>query len=230
PETIEAARPVDIETTSPVETRAPSSAGSSSGNLILTFVLAGLAVVVVLVALAVLLWRKQRDLEKADEEEADQLTPPEAPPAEDKPELPSLAELKRRLHFEREPQSEDPMPDLDLNIPIRQPDNIPGCRVRLVPQDHPAGVVEFTIGVNESVTLGRNQRADIVLSETDRALSSLHFELQWDSRVLHLRDRKSTNGTALNGVPLRPEVWARVENKAAIQAGATRYTVFVEKK
>ena len=48
--------------------------------------------------------------------------------------------------------------------------------------------------------------------------------------MLYLRDRRSTNGTALNGTPLRPESWTRVENKSVIQAGATKYTVFVEKK
>ena len=116
------------------------------------------------------------------------------------------------------------------DAPYRKGDNTPGCRVRLEPEEFPLETREFTIGVNESVTLGRNSRSDIILNENDRALSSLHFELQWDSRVLHLRDRKSTNGTALNGVPLRPEVWTRVENKAVIQAGTDRYTLFVEKK
>lgn len=96
--------------------------------------------------------------------------------------------------------------------------------------DHPEDAIEFFIGVNESVTLGRNKRSDITLNETDTALSGLHFELQWDSRVLHLRDRKSTNGTALNGVPLRPEGWVRVTGNAVIQAGSDRYAVTVEKK
>ena len=114
--------------------------------------------------------------------------------------------------------------------PVQKPAAIHGCRVKLVPEHHPEGAVEFVIGVNESVTLGRNVRSDIVLNETDTSLSSLHFELQWDSRSLYLRDRSSTNGTALNGVPLRPEVWVRVEKKAVIQAGATKYTVLTEKK
>ena len=116
------------------------------------------------------------------------------------------------------------------DAPRRKEDHTPGCRVRLEPEEFPLEIREFTIGVNESVTLGRNSRSDIILNENDRALSSLHFELQWDSRTLYLRDRKSTNGTALNGVPLRPEVWARVEKKAVIQAGATKYTVLTEKK
>lgn len=233
-EATEATRPETTEAAQP-ETRAPSHSGSSNANLIVTFVLAGVVVLVILVILAVLLWRKQRNLEQAEEEdefspEDSLLTPADASPAEEKLDAPSLAELKKRLNFEKGAPQEEAMPDLKLNIPTRQPDSTPGCRVRLVPEDHPTGALEFTIGINESVTLGRNQRSDIILSETDRALSSLHFELQWDSRVLHLRDRKSTNGTALNSVPLRPEVWVRVENKSVIQAGSTRYTVFVEKK
>ena len=116
------------------------------------------------------------------------------------------------------------------DAPYRKGDNTPGCRVRLEPEEFPLETREFAIGVNESVTLGRNKRSDITLNETDTALSGLHFELQWDSRVLHLRDRKSTNGTALNGVPLRPEVWVRVTGNAVIQAGSDRYTVTVEKK
>ena len=119
------------------------------------------------------------------------------------------------------------------NKPAANPESkgnaTPGCKVRLVPADHPEDAMEFTIGANESVTLGRNERSDITLNETDTALSGLHFELHWDSRVLHLRDRNSTNGTALNRVPLRPEVWVRVENSSTIQAGANRYAVFVEK-
>ena len=115
-------------------------------------------------------------------------------------------------------------------IPQEEADKTPGCRVRLEPEEYPLETREFTIGVNESVTLGRNSRSDVILNENDHALSSLHFELQWDSRALHLRDRNSTNGTALNGVPLRPEVWTRVENKAVIQAGSDRYTLFLKKK
>ena len=137
--------------------------------------------------------------------------------------LPALSDIKRQLESGKEPvRRADP--------PAAEPYTAPGCRVRLVPENHPEGFTEFIIGVNESVTLGRSNKSDIVLNETDRALSGLHFELQWDSRTLYLRDRRSTNGTALNGVPLRPEFWTRVEKKAVIQAGSTRYTVVTEKK
>lgn len=245
PETTEATQPETTEATVPETTQVivpettqmtipraaqaaePSEPSGGSGNLILFLVLAGFVVVAVLAILAIVLWRKQRELEQQEEPEPEDFLPT-PPDAEEKGDFPSLSELKKRLDFKSEPVPDVPIPDLKIS-PVKV-DNTPGCRVRLVPENHPEGATEFTIGINESVTLGRNQRSDIVLNETDRALSSLHFELQWDSRTLYLRDRKSTNGTALNGVPLRPEVWVRVEKKAVIQAGSTRYTVVAEKK
>lgn len=245
PETTEAAQPETTEATQPETTQVtvpettqmtipratqaaePSEPSGGSGNLILFLVLAGFVVVAVLAILAIVLWRKQRELEQQEEPEPEDFLPT-PPDAEEKGDFPSLSELKKRLDFKSEPVPDAPIPELKIS-PVKV-DNTPGCRVRLVPENHPEGATEFTIGINESVTLGRNQRSDIVLNETDRALSSLHFELQWDSRTLYLRDRKSTNGTALNGVPLRPEVWVRVEKKAVIQAGSTRYTVVAEKK
>lgn len=234
PETTEATVPETTQMTIPRATQAaePSEPSGGSGNLILFLVLAGFVVVAVLAILAIVLWRKQRELEQQELEQQEEPEPedflPTPPDAEEKGDFPSLSELKKRLDFKSEPVPDVPIPDLKIS-PVKV-DNTPGCRVRLVPENHPEGATEFTIGINESVTLGRNQRSDIVLNETDRALSSLHFELQWDSRTLYLRDRKSTNGTALNGVPLRPEVWVRVEKKAVIQAGSTRYTVVAEKK
>lgn len=245
PETTEATQPETTEATVPETTQVivpettqmtipraaqaaePSEPSGGSGNLILFLVLAGFVVVAVLAILAIVLWRKQQELEQQEEPEQEDFLPT-PPDAEEKGDFPSLSELKKRLDFKSEPVPDVPIPDLKIS-PVKV-DNTPGCRVRLVPENHPEGATEFTIGINESVTLGRNQRSDIVLNETDRALSSLHFELQWDSRTLYLRDRKSTNGTALNGVPLRPEVWVRVEKKAVIQAGSTRYTVVAEKK
>ena len=219
--TTQAAAEPSTEATVPA---APPEKDRSLGNMILCLVLAGFVLVILLVVLAIVLWRKQRALEQ--EPEADfmpdrrSLTMPEL---EEDWALPDLSDIKRQLDPKKEPARR---PD----TPAAKPHTPSGCRVRLVPENHPEGYTEFTIGVNESVTLGRSSKSDIVLNETDRALSGLHFELQWDSRTLYLRDRRSTNGTALNGVPLRPEFWTRVEKKAVIQAGSTRYTVVTEKK
>lgn len=262
PETTMPTQPETTAMTIPTTGKATAAASQSSGKLLMLLVLAGSVVLAVLIILAVLLWRKQRALERDDRDwpEMDGDLPHPDALTKDEDFL-SMDELKEKLRFDTGNNTDDFSLDVDLTIPAEmdawtarpdapilppkpapqkpelrkqtpppRKDTTPGCRVRLVPDNHPEGVVEFCVGVNESITLGRNSRSAIVLNETDRALSSLHFELQWDSRVLHIRDRKSTNGTALNGVPLRAEVWTRVENKATIQAGSTRYTVLVEKK
>lgn len=251
PETTQTRPP---ETTSPETTaatepapliRIPAPRGNTRMLLILLVVGAGL--LLFLIVLAVLLRYNRRSLE--EQEPAPEPMPKKerrrgsaAVTAEEDWEKLDISELtvqKNKPAAMPEPQPESgpqpkpeprkgPSPQPGKALPKR--DTTPGCKVRLVPVEHPEDAIEFFIGVNESVTLGRNKRSDITLNETDTALSGLHFELQWDSRVLHLRDRKSTNGTALNGVPLRPESWVRVENKATIQAGSDRYAVTVEKK
>lgn len=106
---------------------------------------------------------------------------------------------------------------------------VPSCTVRLTPEGNPGGTVYVDMETNGRCTFGRNQKADIILNETDSSLSGLHFELQWDGRVLYLTDRNSTNGTAITGIPQRPGHWARIESGATIQAGAIRYKVKITK-
>lgn len=106
----------------------------------------------------------------------------------------------------------------------------PGCMVRLVPEDHPESTVEFFLETNTGVTVGRNSRANVILNDVDTALSGVHMEFQWDSRTLHMRDRNSTNGTLVNGVFVKPDVWVRLENGMFIEAGSFRYQVYAKKK
>mgnify|MGYP004580739711 FL=1 len=106
---------------------------------------------------------------------------------------------------------------------------MPSCTVRLTPEGNPGGTVYVDMETNGRCTFGRNQKADVILNETDSSLSGLHFELQWDGRVLYLTDRNSTNGTAITGIPQRPGHWARIESGATIQAGAIRYKVKITK-
>lgn len=232
------------ETTAPTETTPPVHSPSPGGNsrMLLILLVIGTGLLLFLIVLAVLLRYNQRSLEEpepkskpkkerrrnkapaSEEEDWEKLDISELTVQKNKPE----SGQQPKPELQNEPDRKSPGPQPGKALPKR--DTTPGCRVRLVPADHPEDAIEFFIGVNESVTLGRNKRSDITLNETDTALSGLHFELQWDSRVLHLRDRKSTNGTALNGVPLRPEGWVRVTGNAVIQAGSDRYTVTVEKK
>lgn len=214
------------ETTEPVytvpETTAPTQPAprrtSDTGSRLFWLALLCLAGAAVLIVAALVLLRRRRQAEDEDAElefmDDDSGFVPQNGPAMD---------IKLDFSNLKDPVKERPA----LNL--SQPVTVPACRVRLVPEGHPQGAVKLTIQANSSVTLGRNSKAQVILNETDTSLSGLHFELQWDSRALYLRDRNSTNGTALNGVPLRGGQWTRVENRAVIQAGALRYTLVVEK-
>lgn len=217
------------ETTVPVITRS----ASNPGNLLLLIAVSCLVVAVLLIVLVVVLGRRRRNREEDDQEpefmEDDSRFIPQSSPVMDLD-----LDFSQFLEPETQPMDIDPKPKAEEIQPkpaprAAKPSATSGCKVRLVPEGHTLAAAVVAIQPNETVTLGRNSKAQYVLNETDTALSGLHFELQWDSRTLYLRDRRSTNGTALNGVPLRPEQWTRVENKAVIQAGSVRYTLMLEK-
>jgi hypothetical protein len=65
--------------------------------------------------------------------------------------------------------------------------------------------------------LGRGSEADITLDDT--GASRKHAEVQWDGRRARVRDLGSTNGTQLNGSPVREAV---LEPDAVITIGRTR--------
>lgn len=157
---------------------------------------------------------------------------PVQPPRQEKPEKPERKPVQQPKPQEKPEPEKKPKHKSAPVQPVQPTDEafiIPSCTVLLTPEGNPEGTVEVAIPVNRSRTFGRNQKANVVLNAEDSALSGLHFELQWDGRVLYLADRNSTNGTTLSGVPQRPGHWARVESGAVIQAGAQRYKVTIVK-
>ncbi|MCC8028207.1 MAG: FHA domain-containing protein [Lachnospiraceae bacterium] len=63
---------------------------------------------------------------------------------------------------------------------------------------------EYTLELVQGceMTIGRNDKAMIVLDPQDRQLSSVHFMMFWDNGTVYVRDAGSTNGTFRNGVAL----------------------------
>ena len=164
--------------------------------------------------------KQELKVEKAKQEKPKQEEKPQ-PKKEEKPKAEPAPMPEKKSKRRSEPVQ-----------PIQPTDEafiIPSCTVLLTPEEDPDSTVEVAIPVNGSRTFGRNQKAAVVLNAADNALSGLHFELQWDGRVLYLADRNSTNGTALNGSPQRPGHWARVESGSVIQAGSGRYKVTIVK-
>lgn len=100
-----------------------------------------------------------------------------------------------------------------------------GIHVYLVAILHPEITCNFILAENAESTLGRDNRASIVLTDTDRKLSGIHLGFLWDGVHLLVRDAHSTNGTYVNGVPCAGDAWYLAENGATIQAGSYDYRV-----
>lgn len=67
--------------------------------------------------------------------------------------------------------------------------------------------------------IGRGSEADLTLD--DNGASRRHAEVQWDGQRARVRDLGSTNGTQLNGSPLKEAV---LEPESVITIGRTRIT------
>lgn len=198
----------------------------------------GIAAIVLVVLVVILLSRRGREEEEEDYPVDEDLVFMDSEDAQDAVNSNSdinsidLTGLELKSDFSS-PFSEGG-DDIFFSVPQKSPEEAPilesGCTVQLVPEDHPEDTVEFFLQTNTGITLGRSSRADVVLNEVDTALSGVHMEFQWDSRALHMRDRNSTNGTRVNGLPVKPDSWVRLENGSFIEAGSTRYQVYAKKK
>lgn len=83
--------------------------------------------------------------------------------------------------------------------------------------------MEFQMYKSQSVTLGRNRNASVILNANDARLSGQHMELEWDGEDVYIRDKKSTNGTHVNGTPMKPEAWFPLNSGDIVRAGANDY-------
>jgi predicted component of type VI protein secretion system len=79
--------------------------------------------------------------------------------------------------------------------------------------DHP----DHAVTVADTLTIGRDSDNDLVLESI--TVSRQHALLLRDEAGLLLFDLESTNGTLLNGVPVRPDEPVRLANGDVIQFG-----------
>lgn len=101
--------------------------------------------------------------------------------------------------------------------------------VSLVALLHPDITCSFPLVEGVETTLGRDNRSAIVLNASDRKLSGLHAAFLWDGTHLLVRDKRSTNGTFVNGTPCASEAWYLMENGATVQLGGYEYRVSYHK-
>lgn len=239
PETVE----TEPETTEPATAPAvfPSSVADAfdfgSNRIYMILIGVGVAAVAIMMLLVTILsrvFRRSRDDEPERRAVAEVPEEDEIPPLSFQKEEAAKStdddfgiDLDFLLAEFRTPEEELPEEQEPEEAPEETPAE-PGCMLQLTDVEHEE-VIEFFLPVNTPVTVGRSNRAEVILNEADNGLSSIHFELHWDSRSLFLRDRNSTNGTAVNGVMQKPDNWIRLENGDTILAGSYVYRVNAQK-
>ena len=76
--------------------------------------------------------------------------------------------------------------------------------------------------------MGRTAKADIILDAEDRRLSGCHCSVICTGGVLTVKDLASTNGTFVNGVPIRQLGPTLVPSGATIRMGSYEYRVEIQ--
>lgn len=75
------------------------------------------------------------------------------------------------------------------------------------------------------VTVGRNDRADVILDGEDKKLSGIQCGMLWENGKLYVWDMDSTNGTFVNGVSIRPMGRVVVHEGETVRMGSYEYRV-----
>ena len=76
--------------------------------------------------------------------------------------------------------------------------------------------------------MGRTAKASILLDAEDRRLSSRHCSVICADGVLTVKDLDSTNGTFVNGIPIRQLGPTLVPSGATIRMGSYEYRVDIQ--
>lgn len=87
---------------------------------------------------------------------------------------------------------------------------------------------QFVLRDGQEETVGRTAKASILLDAEDRRLSSCHCSLVCTGGALTARDLDSTNGTFVNGIPIRQLGPTLVPSGATIRIGSYEYRVDIQ--
>lgn len=99
--------------------------------------------------------------------------------------------------------------------------------VKFVAIDHEEIVITLKIPEGKAVTIGRNNKADMVFNPGDRHLSSVQCRLCCKQGAMNVWDMDSRNDTFVNGVPIHDMGMATVRNGDVMRLGSYEYRVFL---
>lgn len=83
----------------------------------------------------------------------------------------------------------------------------------------------FPLEEGKEMTLGRSGKADLKIGEEDRKVSGVHCRVKWENDKLYVWDLNSTNGTFVNGVPIKEMGRVVVHEGETIRIGSYEYRI-----
>lgn len=105
---------------------------------------------------------------------------------------------------------------------------IPRLAVRLAAIGLPDKVHRIELVKGHDMTIGRNEKAKIVLDSQDTKLSGIHFTMMWDGRKVYAWDSMSKNGTSINGVVVNQLGKIAVKPGDSLRVGSYEYRLYWE--
>lgn len=177
----------------------------------------GALCILLAVLVAWLIWKKNRDEKKKQEEEERQRRQQEEM-------------LRRRAQESAQRGGTAPVGAVDnwKNAPppatVVPPAN-GGRPVRFTAVNNQSFNVDMSLAEGREATVGRSSsKSNFVLNRDDAKLSGKHFALMLKNGRLLIRDAGSTNGTAVNGVPLKGN-GMELHSGDTISVGSYQYRV-----
>lgn len=195
------------------ETPAPAAEAESQAGFPTAVVIVGILVVLAAVIAAVVLAQKRKkEAERsAAEKEAEEAR-------------------RRQEEIEREKQEQSAiiLEGNEIDSPV-QPQTVQGYELLMTAIGYESIIRRLRLPEGKEQTIGRTDKSDIVLDASDKRLSSVHCSLSCTNGILRVMDRRSTNGTFVNGVPTVPMGIVIVPNGSVLRMGSYEYRVEIKK-
>ena len=85
--------------------------------------------------------------------------------------------------------------------------------------------IKFTIHLPKETwkTIGTGADADILLHVKDKGISRIHCSLCYKEGIIYVKDNSSTNGTYVNGVPVKEKGIRTMKSGDKIRIGSYEY-------
>lgn len=108
--------------------------------------------------------------------------------------------------------------------------NVPRLAVRLSAIGQREKRIVIELAEEYEITVGRNQKAQMILDAQDVKLSGVHFVMYWNGKNVYVWDNRSKNGTSVNGVVINELGRVVVRPGDSLRAGSYEYRLDWEER